>query len=382
MSDLKIMSISLGRRGAFPIYGFEMTRALAEYAEVSMLVADSADNIDDWRSLDLPAKYVSTYSSNLTGALSFFNVPKFLSIKRFIYKQMPDAVYYPGGHYWKAVIDMLLPPSTRVVMTEHDPIPHPGDIPLASRIIAKLDRRLPDGFILLNRTQLDDFIKTHGIPNNKVTVIPHGVFSGYTRNAVDLSEMADPEITLLRSSQYYLFIGRIVKYKGIATLLRAWNKIAEYSDKILVIAGSGQFSSEERLLIEQTSHKKLVIINRWLTDKDMASLTKNAYMTVLPYEGATQSGVIPAASAFGTPSIASDSGGLPEQIVDGSTGMLFKMGDAAALASVFERADAMSSDAYQMMRNKCKRYADENWSWDVLAGQLAHFIRHITSLKK
>ena len=89
----------------------------------------------------------------------------------------------------------------------------------------------------------------------------------------------------------------------------------------LVIAGSGEFSPAEKELLDSIARRSDVhVVNRWLSDAEISSLVAAARFVVLPYNSATQSGVIPLASAFGTPAIASDTGGLAEQVVDGETG--------------------------------------------------------------
>jgi glycosyltransferase involved in cell wall biosynthesis len=54
---------------------------------------------------------------------------------------------------------------------------------------------------------------------------------------------------------------------------------------------------------------------------------------VLPYTSATQSGVIPIAAAFARPVVATDVGGLPEQLADGRCGVVVPAGNAEALAA-------------------------------------------------
>ena len=63
----------------------------------------------------------------------------------------------------------------------------------------------------------------------------------------------------------------------------------------------------------------------------MSTYFTKADLVVLPYTSATQSGVIPVAAAFGVPVIASDVGGLAEQLDQGACGILVPPADAPAL---------------------------------------------------
>ena len=50
-----------------------------------------------------------------------------------------------------------------------------------------------------------------------------------------------------------------------------------------------------------------------------------------PYVDASQSGVVTLSYVFGKPVIVSNSGGLPEQVLDGKTGIIINKGDIEAL---------------------------------------------------
>jgi glycosyltransferase involved in cell wall biosynthesis len=95
---------------------------------------------------------------------------------------------------------------------------------------------------------------------------------------------------------------------------------------------------------------------------------------VLPYLSATQSGVIPLASAYATPAIASNTSGLAEQVVDGETGLLFTAGDPEALASTLVRAFSLDEAGYRALAASAQEFAQSNWSWSVLAERLVGFI--------
>jgi len=267
-------------------------------------------------------------------------------------------------------------------MTVHDPVIHSGEKSLAGRLISAAETRKPNAYVLLNGVQKDDFIRTRSIPENRVIVLPHGIFSSYRDSLAGLENFPDFAPLLRQKTKYFLFIGRIVKYKGIETLLKAFANILDKTDRMLVLAGSGNFSDEEKKCISKIPGGRLQVFNRWLGNAEIAVLTANAYMTVLPYEGATQSGVIPASAAFGVPSIVSDSGGLPEQITNGKTGFVFPAGKAAELENTLIKASGLPKPRYQKMREESMRYAEENWNWDVLAEKLAVFIKNVIAIQK
>ncbi len=56
---------------------------------------------------------------------------------------------------------------------------------------------------------------------------------------------------------------------------------------------------------------------RWVPDSEIAGLVAAARAVVLPYREASQSGVLPIALALGVPVVATDVGGLAEQMGGG-----------------------------------------------------------------
>lgn len=97
----------------------------------------------------------------------------------------------------------------------------------------------------------------------------------------------------------------------------------------LVVAGKGDLGKYSALIKKA---KNITILNYMIPDEYIKSLFSGAnIVTVLPYKDATQSGVIPTAQMFKSLVIASDTGGMREQLKDGSLGILFKPNDLVAL---------------------------------------------------
>ena len=168
---------------------------------------------------------------------------------------------------------------------------------------------------------------------------------------------------------YALFVGRFRWYKGIDTLLEAYAMLSPDEAGPLVIAGSGELSDREQEGLQALRGRPVSFVNSWLSDGDLAGLVSAAQFVVLPYRSATQSGVIPLASAFGIPAIASATGGLVEQVVDGETGWLFPPGEQPRSRRPGPRVRDGRGD-YRRMSARCREYAATNWSWDVLSRRL------------
>lgn len=370
---LRVLVISLGRRGGINDYAWLMSRALVAHCDVAAITSGGADNRERWATLSGPHLEVPTFSSVIGLLASFFAFPRFARITRFARGFAPDVIYYPGGHAYKPLLDLLLPRSARVVLTIHDPELHEGEDSSLHRFLDASNRLRVDGYVLLNAAQRADFVSRLKLDPARVAVIPHGVLDHLVAAGSSLADFEGLAQITPFAGQYALFVGRIGRYKGLGLLLSAYNALADPAPFPLIIAGSGALSPQELDLLGELRDQRVVLLNKWLADDEMATLVAAARFVVVPYVAATQSAVIPLASGFGVPSIASDAGGLVEQVLDGETGFLFPAKDGSALRSALERAFSMPDDQYSEMSKACRAFARANWDWDVLAGRLTRF---------
>ena len=137
------------------------------------------------------------------------------------------------------------------------------------------------------------------------------------------------------STGYVLFAGRIAPEKGVDVLLEA----APRSGVDVVIAGDGPLRGEL-----EGRYSEARFLGR-VDGATVDSLIAGASACVVPstwYENAPMS--VLEAMAAGVPVIASDIGGIPEQVEHGVTGLLVPPGDvdalAVALAYIVEHPDA------------------------------------------
>jgi glycosyltransferase involved in cell wall biosynthesis len=79
------------------------------------------------------------------------------------------------------------------------------------------------------------------------------------------------------------------------------------------------------------------IIDSFVPDEEVSLYFSAADLVVLPYESATQSGIVPIAHAFERPVVTTRVGGLPEAVRDGETGLLVEPRNPAALAEAIIR---------------------------------------------
>jgi glycosyltransferase involved in cell wall biosynthesis len=179
------------------------------------------------------------------------------------------------------------------------------------------------------------------IPRDKITVL---------RNGIDVDAF-QPEYA---DQGYALYFGRLSEEKGVKTLLRAHRTLK--TDVPLNIVGTGPL--EEPLRREYSG----VAFLGYQRGQALRDLVANAAFVVVPsewYENCSM--VVLEAMALCKPVIGSRIGGIPEQIEDGKTGLLFAMGNATELA---ERMENLSNNAglREKMGQAARRKLEQEYS--------------------
>lgn len=159
----------------------------------------------------------------------------------------------------------------------------------------------------------------------------------------------------------FLFIGRIMKEKGVDELFSAFTKLkSEFGDKVsLDIVGF--FEDEYKETVENLSAKR--IINFYGFQTDARPFYKNADCVVLPSYHEGLSNVLLEAAATGRPVITSDIPGCKETVDDEKTGFLVKVKDSDDLyekMKIFAQlSQSEKNEIGKSARNKIEKEFDK-----------------------
>jgi glycosyltransferase involved in cell wall biosynthesis len=216
-----------------------------------------------------------------------------------------------------------------------------------------------------NSKSIFDFLKKNNfVKGNKLKVIGSGSSNGIDLTRFNVDEMNTEqinkiyeEIKISESDFLFLFIGRIVRDKGIEELIAAFTKISNEIPKVKLII-LGPFENELDAVNKSTeeiirSDDSVVHIN-W-TDKVENYLTV-AHVLVHPSYREGFPNVLLQAGATKTPIICSYIEGNKDIVTDNKTGYMVPAGDADAL--------------YKKMKFVYENYKDA----ENLAGNLYHEI--------
>ena len=156
---------------------------------------------------------------------------------------------------------------------------------------------------------------------------------------------------------YVFYFGRLSLEKGVDTLIKAVAK----SKLTLKIAGTGPYEQELRQIVEDTNAD--VEFLGYRTGEDLKQLIREAKMIVLPsqwYENAPIS--ILEAYASGKVVVGADIAGIPEMIIPGETGFLFKSADVNDLSDVLNLVDATSANTISDMGRQAREHVCNEFS--------------------
>lgn len=365
----KIALIYLGRKGGAVPYSFEMTKALLQKnVSVFCVLSEYIQNKSEWEKLSMTNShlyviFVPTYKSKLEFIKSIFNEKPYKLAVQQVKGFEPDAIYLPMiSLNARKIIQQL--PEIPLITTIHDFTQHLGSRNVFTQWIHEYILRHTDKFVVLTKSYAELTANKYHVSLDLVQHIPHANFSYYNVSG------AVPILDEIHHS--ILFFGRITKYKGISILLKAFDLIInELPNMKLIIAGSGELNSEDVAIIDKY-HQNIIFKNEWLPDSCIWELFSNVDITIVPYIEASQSGVVAISFSAGRTVVASDIGGLKEQVEPGK-GILVSPNDPIELAGTII---SLYFDPNKIVElNKCAyKYATESLTWAKSAELLLNLI--------
>lgn len=163
----------------------------------------------------------------------------------------------------------------------------------------------------------------------------------------------------------FLFLGSLEPHKGIGVALEAFRQ-ARDARASLDIAGAGAMADACRAAARRDPR---IRFHGFVSGEQKDRLLGSVDVLLFPSLCWEVVGLVMLeAFAHGVPVIASRTGGIPEFIEAGRTGLLVEPGDAAALATLIQRL-AAHRDSIGAMREACRAYA-ARLTWARSVGEL------------
>ena len=128
----------------------------------------------------------------------------------------------------------------------------------------------------------------------------------------------------------------------------------------------GDFDGDKERYLEmirtEGMESHVVIQDGYIPDSEVEQYFAASDLVVLPYESATQSGIVQIAYGFELPVVATAVGGLPEVVLDGVTGYVVPPQDDTALAKAVTRffAENHAEEFHENVIREANRYSWEH----------------------
>lgn len=193
----------------------------------------------------------------------------------------------------------------------------------------------------------------------KRTVLP-------TFNTFKMKNMTKSEgrqlLNIQNSEKVLLFFGFVREYKGLKYLINALPQVTKNLEHIkLLVVGDfdGDKESYTSLIHELNMDVYIEIHDGYIPDLEVEKFFAASDLVVLPYESATQSGIVQIAYGFEKPVIATNVGGLPEVVLDNQTGYVVEPKNSDALASAIIRffKENKAADFKTAIEQEADRYS-------------------------
>ena len=306
-------------------------------------------------------------------AINTANPFNWISVAGKISKMKPDAVIIQWWHpYFSPCYFTLcrLLRKTKILFVCHNVFPHER-FPL-DRFLTKMVLRSGNAFIVQSSQDEADLL---GINKNvKYTKTVHPTYNAFKIKDMSLEE-GRRILGIAPDEKVLLFFGFVREYKGLRHLLKAMPKVTEKLSKVrLMVVGDFDGNKDEYLkMIEELGVSSAIDIHDgYIPDEEIEKYFAASDVVVLPYESATQSGIVQIAYGFEKPVIATAVGGLPDVVIDGKTGFLSRTFEAEEIADCIIRffMENRQQEFARGIREESYKYSWENMT-DVITNLIS-----------
>ena len=270
-----------------------------------------------------------------------FNIFLLTSLIKKIRKENFDVIYFESLHVWNLPI-MMFSGNACTYQVIHEVIPHEGDkqvkmVDLMNKAVVKLS----DHIVLRNKKYIDELVERYGIEKERV-------------HYLELWRRF-PNFTEPKYTKRVLFFGRINPYKGVDNLLEIAKLCPDIHFDVI-----GRVDPQMQGIVDELKKLPNVFLNNnYVSDNEMKEAFVNADWVILPYNSASQSGVIIDAYKYSRPVIAFDVGAITEQVEDGISGFLIENKKNQLFAKKIKHISALSVNIF-------KKYSKDAYSFGLV----------------
>lgn len=252
-----------------------------------------------------------------------------------------------------------------VVWTVHNVRIHDSEYPTAERLFKRwFISNVCDRFIVHCDAVREEFIAEYDLPastRDRIDVIPHGHYLDNYEN--ELSEAAAREsLGVPDPATVFLFFGNVCPYKGIDSLVDAFQELSLPESRLLIAGNPQDESYRDELRQRSRSDERIHTDFRYVPDDEIQRYMNAADAVVLPFRDISTSGSAILAMSFARALVVPRLGCLPELLSEEGA-VLYDPSEPDALVSALERADRRDLDGM----GAHNRDAVAEYDWDRIA---------------
>ena len=360
--------------GAHGEYGALLAAAVAKQPDAKVLVIAPERLLEGARAR-AHLEGIATHAIRFDGKIN--KVKSLIEAWRILREFRPDVIHDPVGSGIGAMLPLrpFLPRLAPLVVTEHNPVVHPGLSGRHHGVARALTRRMA-ALIHVHGPQAYAEMRDFGVPDERLAIIRHGAFDEYGAAARRFERGGSKQI---------LIFGGLRPNKGIDMLPEIFTKVrAFHPDATLLVTGerlkridSARAEAMDKALDKLATMDGCTLSNAHVPEEDIARLFGSCGLCLLPYHTATQSGVAMIAMTTGAPLVVTNVGDLPDVVEHGRTGLLAAP-NANAIADQIIRA-FNDPDGTRARASAALSFAAEECAWPVIGRQIVTAYRPLVS---
>ena len=205
--------------------------------------------------------------------------------------------------------------------------------------------------------------------------LPFICCSGAPNDAVEAAEKTCDKHTYENGIKF-IYVGSLIKRKHLDVVIKAFSKVADNNDKLLVVGGGPEEEYLKGLTKGLHLENKITFTGRVPRDQ-VLNYMKEYHVFTLISDDETYGMVYIEAMLQGCLTIASRKGGFDGIIIDGENGFICEPGDEEDLIAVYRRIMAMSvqerngigQNAIDIARHYSEREVAEKYINDIMERQ-------------
>lgn len=220
------------------------------------------------------------------------------------------------------------------------------------------------GFIVGSQSMRQELIQS-GIAARKITVLAPIPKSIANIKPVPLSKALE-----------ILYVGQVIRGKGVDLLLKAFKKIKLNAK--MTIVGSGNHLDECVALAKQLGISDRVKFCGWVNHTELNQYYEAAQIVAVPSRWPEPFGMVGIeAMARGRPVVAFDTGGIGDWLQDGVTGLLCEPGNTDSMAIQMQRL-LIDEDARAAMSEQARRRVTEEFTHEGFINGISDQVRRVS----